>query len=152
MSRSFGYAAAGFGFFVVLGGLSFLFTGGGHGTALFALITLAPGSAAGDNPFALTGVLFWPLVGYVLGRTPGTKARALLALLMLSHYIVAGYLLLQEGSDGGAGFWRVWRALPVQVGFYCALYAAANLLIWIVAFRGKKESPTVDGPNARPVD
>ena len=137
MSRSFGHAAAGFGLFVVLGGLSFLFTGGGHGTALFALITLAPGSAAGDNPFALTGVLFWPLVGYVLGRTPGAKAQALLALLMLSHYVVAGYHLLQEGSDGSAGFWRTWNALPVRVGLYCFLYVAANLMIWTVAFRGR---------------
>jgi hypothetical protein len=135
MSRSFGYAAAGFGFFVVLGGLSFLFTGGGHGTALFAFIALAPGSVAGDNPFALTGVLFWPLVGYVLGRAPTRKTQASIALLMFSHYGVAGFYLAQEGSDGGAGLLRAWNALPVQVGLYCALYAAANLTIWIVAFR-----------------
>jgi hypothetical protein len=137
MSRSFGYAAAGFGFFVFLAWLSFLFTGGGHGTALFAMITLAPGSAVGDNPFALTGVLFWPLVGYVLARAPDRKAQVLIALLMIAHYAVAGFYLAQEGSDGGAGFWRTWRVLPVHVGLYCSVYAAGNIMIWIFAFRGR---------------
>ncbi|MEE9208965.1 MAG: hypothetical protein V3U23_00825 [Kiloniellales bacterium] len=40
MAKSFGYAAAGFGIVLVLGILSFLLGGGGHGTALFGLVAL----------------------------------------------------------------------------------------------------------------
>ena len=135
MSRSFEYAAAGFGLFVVLGILSFLFTGGGHGTALFALIVLSPGSAAGDNPAALTGVLFWPLVGFLLGRAPRRSIQAMIVLLMLAHYAVAVFHLSQPGMDGGAGFARAWSTLPVQLVLFCLVYAAANLAVWMVTFR-----------------
>ena len=135
MSRSFGYAAAGFGYVLILGGLSFLFGGGGHGTSLFGLIVLAPGSVAGDNPWAMTGFLFWPLVGFLVGQAPRRGARVLIVLLMLAHYAVAAMYLGQEGSDGGAGFWRVWNALPVQLGLFCVIYAAGNLAVWYLAFR-----------------
>ena len=141
MSESFGYAAAGFGLFLVLGILSFLFTGGGHGTALFALIVLSPGSAAGDSPAALTGVLFWPLVGFLLGRAPRRSIQAMIVLLMLAHYAVAGFHLAQGGVDGGAGFRRAWNALPVQVGLFCLVYAAANLVVWMVTFRKPADRP-----------
>jgi hypothetical protein len=141
MGRSLGYAAAGFGTFLLLGVLSFLFTGGGHGTALFALIVLSPGSLAGDNPAALTGVLFWPTVGFLLGLAPKRSARALVVLLMLAHYAVAGILLGQEGVDGAEGFRRVWDALPVQLGLFCLVYAGANLTVWVLVAR-KQPSPT----------
>ena len=40
MAKSFGYAVAGFGIILVLGILSFLLGGGGHGTSLFGLVAL----------------------------------------------------------------------------------------------------------------
>ncbi len=135
MAKSFGYAAAGFGIVLVLGILSFLLGGGGHGTALFGLIALAPGSFGGDDEWAASGFLFWPLVAILLGQAQRRGRRAAIVLLMAAHYAVAVFHLSQPGMDGGAGFRRAWDALPVQVGLFCLVYAAANLAVWMVTFR-----------------
>ncbi len=86
----------------MLGILSFLLGGGGHGTALFGLIALAPGSFGGDDEWAASGFLFWPLVGFLLGQVQRRGRRAAIVLLMAAHYGVAIYHLLQPGADGGA--------------------------------------------------
>ena len=135
MTKSFGYAAAGFGIVLVLAILSFLLGGGGHGTALFGLIALAPGSFGGDDEWAASGFLFWPLVGFLLGQAQRRGRRAAIVLLMLAHYAVAVFHLSQPSMDGGAGFARAWSALPVLVVLFCLVYAAANLAVWIVTFR-----------------
>ncbi len=135
MAKSFGYAAAGFGIVLGLGILSFLLGGGGHGTALFGLIALAPGSFGGDDEWAASGFLFWPLVGFLLGQAQRRGRRAAIVLLMLAHYAVAVFHLSQPSMDGGAGFARAWSALPVQVGLFGLIYAAAKLAVWIVTFR-----------------
>ena len=141
MAKSFGYAAAGFGIVLVLGILSFLLGGGGHGTALFGLIALAPGSFGGDDEWAASGFLFWPLVAILLGQAQRRGRRAAIVLLMAAHYAVAVFHLSQPGMDGGAGFRRAWDALPVQVGLFCLVYAAANLVVWIVTFRKQADRP-----------
>ena len=135
MAKSFGYAGAGFGTVLVLAILSFLLGGGGHGTALFGLIALAPGSFGGDDEWAASGFLFWPLVGFLLGQAERRGRRAAIVLLMLAHYAVAGFHLAQGGVDGDAGLARAWSALPVQVILFCMVYAAANLAVWMLAFR-----------------
>ncbi len=135
MAKSFGYAAAGFGIILGLGILSFLLGGGGHGTALFGLIALAPGSFGGDDEWAASGFLFWPLVGFLLGQAQRRGRRAAIVLLMAAHYAVAVFHLSQPGMDGGAGLARAWSALPVQLVLFCLVYAAASLAVWIVTFR-----------------
>ena len=135
MAKSFGYGAAGFGIILVLGILSFLLGGGGHGTALFGLVALAPGSFGGDDEWAASGFLFWPLVGFLLGQAQRRGRRAAIVVLMAAHYAVAAFHLAQSGIDGGVGFARAWSALPVQVVLFCLVYAAANLAVWMVTFR-----------------
>jgi hypothetical protein len=135
MAKSFGYAAIVFGYVVVLSGLAFFFGGGGHGTALFGLIVLAPGSLAGDNPWALTGVLFWLVVGFLLGHAHRRGVPLGIALMLLVHYAGAVVLWTQEGRDGGAGFWLIWDKLPVLLIIFCLLYLAGNVMIWHWAFR-----------------
>jgi hypothetical protein len=135
MTKSFGYAATGFGIILVLGILSFLLGGGGHGTALLGLIALAPGSFGGDDEWAASGFLFWPLVGFLLGQTQRRGRRAAIVVLMAAHYAIAVFHLSQSGMGGSAGFARAWSALPVQVGLFCLVYAAANLAVWMVTFR-----------------
>ncbi len=141
MAKSFGYAVAGFGIILGLGILSFLLGGGGHGTALFGLIALAPGSFGGDDEWAASGFLFWPLVGFLLGQAQRRGRRAAVVLLMAAHYAVAVFHLSQPGMDGSAGFRRAWDALPVQVGLFCLVYAAANLAVWMVTFRKQADRP-----------
>ncbi len=135
MARSFGYAAAAFGFVLVLTVLSFLLGGGGHGTSLFGLIALAPGSFGGDDEWAASGFLFWPLLGFLIGQARRRGRRAAIVLLMAAHYAVAAFHLSQPGIDGAAGVARAWSALPIQVGLFCLIYAAANLAIWVLTFR-----------------
>ncbi len=135
MAKSFGYAVAGFGIILVLGILSFLLGGGGHGTSLFGLVALAPGSFGGDDEWAASGFLFWPLVGFLLGQAQRRGRRAAIVVLMAAHYAVAVFHLSQSGMDGGVGFARAWSALPVQAGLFCLVYAAANLAVWMVTFR-----------------
>ena len=135
MAKSFGYAAAGFGIVLGLAILSFLLGGGGHGTALFGLIALAPGSFGGDDEWAASGFLFWPLVGFLVGQAERRGRRAAIMLLMAAHYAVAVFHLSQPGMDGAAGLARAWSALPVQVGLFCLVYAAANLAVWMVTLR-----------------
>ncbi len=135
MAKSFGYAAAGFGVVLGLAILSFLRGGAGHGTALFGLIALAPGSFGGDDEWAATGFLFWPLVGFLLGQAERRGRRAAIVLLMAAHYAVAVFHLSQFAMDGGVGLARAWSALPVQVVLFCLVYAAANIAVWMVAFR-----------------
>jgi hypothetical protein len=135
MAKSFGYAAAGFGIVLGLAILSFLLGGGGHGTALFGLIALAPGSFGGDDEWAASGFLFWPLVGFLVGQAERRGRRAAIMLLMAAHYAVAVFHLSQPGIDGAAGLARAWSALPVQFVLFCLVYAAANLAVWMVTFR-----------------
>ncbi len=135
MARSFGFAAAAFGILLVLVLLSILLGGGGHGTALFGLIALAPGSIGGDDEWAASGFLFWPLLGFLLGQAERRGRRAAIVVLMAAHYAVAAMHLSQPGMDGAADFARIWAALPIQVGLFCLIYAAANLAIWLLAFR-----------------
>ena len=86
MAKSFGSAAAGFGIILVPGILSFLLGGGAHGTALFGLIAMAPGSFGGDDKWAASGFLFWPLVGFPLGQAQrrGRRAAANLAVWIVT--------------------------------------------------------------------
>ncbi len=135
MAKSFGYAAAGFGIVLGLAILSFLLGGGGHGTALFGLIALAPGSFGGDDEWAASGFLFWPLVGFLVGQAERRGRRAAIMLLMAAHYAVAVFHLSQPGIDGAAGLAQAWSALPVQLVLFCLVYAAANLAVWMVTFR-----------------
>ncbi len=135
MSRSFGYVAAAFGYVVVLSIVAFLLGGGGHGTALFGLIVLAPGSLAGDNPWALTGIVFWMAIGFLLGQVHRRGVPLIIALLMLAHYAGAAVQWTHEGPDGGAGFMLGWDKVPVLVTVFCLLYLAGNLTVWVFAFR-----------------
>jgi hypothetical protein len=135
MARSFGYAGAALGILLVLSFLSILLGGGGHGTALFGLIALAPGSFGGDDEWAASGFLFWPLVGFLIGQAERRGRRGAIVLLMAAHYAVVAWHLAQRGADGYGGFARAWAALPVQVGVFCLVYAVANLAVWIFAYR-----------------
>lgn len=135
MAKSWGYATAGFGYVLVLMVLAFLFTGGGHGTGLFGMVILSPGSVLGDNPLALTGVVFWPVIGFLLGRPPSRGVKISIAVLMLAHYAVAALHFTQEGRDGGAGFLLVWDRLPVLAAIFCLLYIAGNVTVWMLALR-----------------
>jgi len=135
MAKSFGYAAIAFGYLVVLNILAFLFGGVGHGTSLFGSIVLAPGSLAGDNLWALTGVLFWLAVGFLVGQAHRRGVRSVIALMLLAHYVSAAVLWIQDGRDGGAGFWLIWDKLPVLLALFCLLYLAGNVMIWYAGFR-----------------
>ncbi len=96
---------------------------------------LAPGSFGGDDEWAASGFLFWPLVGFLLGQAQRRGRRAAIVLLMAAHYAIAVFHLSQSGMGGGAGFARAWSALPVQVVLFCLVYAAANIAVWMVTFR-----------------
>ena len=135
MAKSFGYAAAALGFALVLTVLAFLLGGGGHGTSLFGLIVLAPGSIGGDDEWAASGLLFWPLLGFLIGQAQRRGRRAAIVLLMAAHYAVAAFHLAQPGAASADEVARIWAAVPVLVILFCLFYAIANLAIWALTFR-----------------
>jgi hypothetical protein len=135
MARSVGYAAAALGFALVLLVPAFLLGGGGHGTALFGLIVLAPGSVGGDDEWAASGLLFWPLLGFLIGQAERRGRRVAIVLMMAAHYAVALLHLSRPGLDGADGAVRAWAVVPILVALFCLAYAIANVAIWVLAFR-----------------
>jgi hypothetical protein len=107
-----------------------LLTGGGHGTGLFAAIALSPGSLFGDNAFALTGVLFWLLLGALLTQPLSAKRRIAALLLLLLHYGAALFWALQPGPDGFAGLQRMTNAAMAYVVVFAVVYLLGQLAFW----------------------
>ncbi len=128
-------AAAGFAFGVVLGYLSFLTAGAGHGTYVMVGMSSAPLGLLGFLAAIFGSPLVWAGVGALLASLDRHGARRWFIVFMFVHYLGGVALLSREPFGDWEGVGRVAGAMPWVVAAWLTTYGLGQAMIWLTFTR-----------------
>ncbi len=128
-------AAVGFVYGVILGYLSFLTAGAGHGTYVMVGMSSAPLGLLGTLAAIFGPPLLWAGVGALLASLDRRGARRWFIVFMLVHYLSGVALLSTEPFGDWEYVGRVVGAMPWVVAAWLATYGLGQAVIWLAFTR-----------------
>src|SRR3954464_7668400 len=95
----------------------------GVGTGVFAGVAF--------YPYGL-GLLFWPVVGFLLSKASEAFYRMMILAITTTHYVVLTIFLYTCWAEEYPRLMRIWRAEPAYIIESVAIYAIGQAFIWMV--------------------